>query len=196
MSIIDEITEATQAIANGKQRFEATHNLGNFHFELKSSDKNIILQIKDSSIPDSIYSDWGITIYLINIVETQYHETLFREVVDLTARNYRGIKRNIKLETLQNIRGVYSKVTGTTIASKFPDCLQYEEMIEFLTATRTWSNQDAAFAYRVIASQSRNNYEYAIFIGDLPLVLEFFETNDDDFETLQFKLEEVLLDNV
>ena len=163
----------------------------------RSSDNIIVLTIRDKNTTDIYGYDKEIIIYLIGCDPSNYGQKLFRELVDLLARNYRSVKQNIKDETLHNVRGVYSHIAGNSIVDKIGECKPHEEVIEFLNyINNSSSSSDIAFAYRVIASQSRRADEYEMFLSDLKQVLEFFSTNDDDFETLQFKLEEALLKTI
>jgi hypothetical protein len=51
-------------------------------------------------------------------------------------------------------------------------------------------------AYRIIASQSKRQHEYAMFVYDLKLLLNHISAFNYDFDDLQLKLEESLLMNI
>ena len=194
MNAIDEIIGSAKAIAQGKRNVNASQKLNGFKIRLDSSDDIIILTIKDKNVSTKHGYHPEISIYLVDCEPQAYGEKLFRELVDLAARNYRSIKKELKQETIKNIRGVYEKVVGSSIAAKFGSNVEpYQEVTHFLDSLQHWGPDDLALAYRVIASQSRRTDEYEMFMDDIRLVLNFFSSYDDDFETLQFKLEEKML---
>ena len=115
-------------------------------------------------------------------------------MIYLIENNYQGTKRQLKEETIKNLQEIYHRIDGSSIQTKLgANVAPYKEAIYFFNSMQQWKQDDLAFAYRVIASQSRRAGEYAMFVDDLQLVLNFFSSNDDDFEKLQFRLEEQLL---
>jgi hypothetical protein len=208
MNTVDEIIEIVKSISEGKQYVEATHTVNNFVISIYyvSDRAEVTISEKNNKKKrDEIYVNnmkirfscpEEITIYLTNCDQDKLTEALFREVVDLTARNLRGKKKNIKDETIKNIRDTYQKITGNSIESKVGSSEPYKEVSHYLCCIKDWNDQDISMAYRIIASQSRKKYEYAMFVYDLKLLLNHISAFNYDFDDLQLKLEESLLMNI
>ena len=190
---IDEIIEIAKTICKGKKGVNASHTVNKYKIEISYAYHGTILTITDNTKKNKYGYYSKINIHLVDVEPENYGEELFREVVDLTARNYRGKKKNIKDETLKNIRGVYQKVAGNSIESQVGVCQPHEEVAHFLGSIMNWSEGNLSFAYRVIGSQSKNIGEYSMFVADLKLVLKFISAFAYDFDDLQLKLEEALL---
>jgi hypothetical protein len=195
-STIDEVIKTVKVIAKSKKYTKESIIIKKYTITINTSNYGkfgVYLTIKDKPAKNEHWSQNRITIYLSCLNPNDYGFELLKEVVDISARNYKGVKGNLKDNFLCLIRGVYNKIVGKSIKSNLGSCEPHEELAHFLDCIRNWSNDEISYAYRVISPLTRNSGNYSIFITDLHQVLNQISMNDSDFDDLQLKLEESLL---
>jgi hypothetical protein len=117
MNAVEEIIKTVKSVSEGKQQIEATHTVNNYTISIWYVLNEVTVTITDELITDERISN-NISICLTNCDQNKLADELFREVVDLTARNYRGVKKGVKDDTLKNIRDTYKKYPVIVLRAK------------------------------------------------------------------------------